>query len=532
MNCLRRAGIRTLGKLISCTPEDLLALPAFGQGCLIEVTRKLATLGLTLRERRPAGPPTFHAPTLEQALDDLMARARVHPGQREALKARLGWDRARPASLQEAGDMAGVTRERMRQIQKRFEQTVQGVRLPALERAVSLLAGAAPTSTQRAGRMLLEHGLAERPLHPSGIERLARVVGLDSGFMVVDLTGGRGLLLPPGLAKGTELKDVRHELARSARPFGFIHADLARSILQAVLGPLDQVTTREVLIAMGALSLKGGWFYLRADPRGPEIRLLLNVLAVAGGTATVADLRDALTRRLKWRGSAGHHQEGWYPTAAAIRSFCLQRSDLFRGDGDLVTSVHPLDWRQRITGAERIIIESLMEAPGKVLTRDELERRVTARGMNPSTFGVYTTYSPYLKDLRGGLWTLRGVEPDPLEVERLRRRKTPRRRQVDGWDWLPEGRLRIRVRLSRTGSLVVGLPGAVKRYLLGRDFAAILPDGTRTGTVRVDDEGTSWGYGPALRRSGARDGELMLLDFDLAGSTVTIHVTREREEAS
>jgi hypothetical protein len=90
------------------------------------------------------------------------------------------------------------------------------------------------------------------------------------------------------------------------------------------------------------------------------------------------------------------------------------------------------------------------------------------------------------------------------------------------WNWRPDGTLRIVVRLNRTGSVVVGIPSAVRGYLAGRDFAALLPDGSRKGTVRVDEAGTSWGYGPALSALGAAKGHLLAAEFNLPRALVVL----------
>lgn len=174
------------------------------------------------------------------------------------------------------------------------------------------------------------------------------------------------------------------------------------------------------------------------------------------------------------------------------------------------------------------MVEVLHGAPGHVLSREDFERSVVARGVKANTFSVYSSYSPFVKDLGAGLWGLRGVEPDPLEVERLRRKVGPRKRQIEGWRWLPTGTLRVAVRLNRTTNLVVGLPGPTRPYLCGRTFEVRLPRGERAGKVRVDAGGTSWGYGPALGRLEAKDGDLMFADFDLASGTVALSLEARR----
>ncbi|MCL6499444.1 MAG: DNA-directed RNA polymerase subunit alpha, partial [Firmicutes bacterium] len=49
-NCLKRAGIHTIGDLVQRTEEEIANVKNFGRKSLEEVTEKLAALGLSLRK--------------------------------------------------------------------------------------------------------------------------------------------------------------------------------------------------------------------------------------------------------------------------------------------------------------------------------------------------------------------------------------------------------------------------------------------------------------------------------------------------
>ena len=48
-NCLKRAGINSIGELMACTEKDLLQITNFGQTSLKDVTERLEERGLDLR---------------------------------------------------------------------------------------------------------------------------------------------------------------------------------------------------------------------------------------------------------------------------------------------------------------------------------------------------------------------------------------------------------------------------------------------------------------------------------------------------
>jgi DNA-directed RNA polymerase subunit alpha len=52
-NCLKRAGIHTVGDLIKKTEDEVVAVKNFGRKSLDEVKEKLAAHGLSLRQPEP-----------------------------------------------------------------------------------------------------------------------------------------------------------------------------------------------------------------------------------------------------------------------------------------------------------------------------------------------------------------------------------------------------------------------------------------------------------------------------------------------
>jgi len=54
-NCLKRAGINTVGDLIQRTEEEIVAVKNFGRKSLDEVREKLTVLGLSLKKKEGEG---------------------------------------------------------------------------------------------------------------------------------------------------------------------------------------------------------------------------------------------------------------------------------------------------------------------------------------------------------------------------------------------------------------------------------------------------------------------------------------------
>jgi DNA-directed RNA polymerase subunit alpha len=70
MNCLRRAGITTVGELISKTEKELLSLRNFGQKSKREIDARLAEMGLSLAPGSPEDEAARAKAALEGGIDE------------------------------------------------------------------------------------------------------------------------------------------------------------------------------------------------------------------------------------------------------------------------------------------------------------------------------------------------------------------------------------------------------------------------------------------------------------------------------
>jgi YD repeat-containing protein len=586
-NALEHAGLRTSARIKDVTYGQLLSMPAIGVKSALEfaaiadvvtaapappVLDKTMRQGLTdaadedwaeraagddprFRDVLPAHPGSF-SDLIEEALDDpdsqqARALAQSLPQVRaraeeiaaepidEALTrlltsfgasdrdvkvivARYGWGGHSARTLGDIGDTFGITRERVRQIVQRWSQRLQDAYLPQVARAVQLLTERAPLTANDAARLLIDLRLCTVPMHPAALEAAARLVGYEVTFQL-DSADGIDYVRAQGVAGiGPIFLTARREAGR----VGVSNVEEVEARLQAeghqypagaVQGALHSSTKIEFL--------QDDWFWVPDIP--PDRNRLRNVtqrILSVTSRLDVATIRHGIRRHYRFK------QIDLVPSTSVLTAFYRAHPEFVVHDDGSISSRSPLDYRHVLGPAESAFVNALRASPTGLMDRTDLERAVTERGVNPSTFSVFTTYSPILDHPALNVWCLRGQVIDPAEVEALRAvaASRDRRQRTLEYGWDEDGRLRLTADLANIHSPVIYIPVGISRYVAGRQFEAKTQEGTPAGTISVDDSsGASWGYGPFLRRRGAEPGDSLTIRFNLVSGTVTLSLDDE-----
>jgi len=243
-------------------------------------------------------------------------------------------------------------------------------------------------------------------------------------------------------------------------------------------------------------------------------------------------VREGVRRVFRWRSSTNVRYRSLTVPPQSVLARFLERHPDFLLDGESTTSVKPLDYRKLLGQGEQALVDALRTVSSGVVDRRTLVEECLSRGINENTLSVYTSYSPILEHIGIDLWQLRGVRVDPAAVEAVREQNAlrPRETRMQDFGWSSDGKLWAAWTLPAfTGSLVLGIPGAIKRYLSNQSFAARPKDVDRdVGRISINDAGISYGYQPFHRYIGADEGDLLLAEFDLAKSQVVLSINDDR----
>ncbi len=430
----------------------------------------------------------------------------------QAIELRLGLGGEPPKTLQETGERLRLTRERVRQLEKRIFDLLerQSVWTPALAKGIRKLSRELPLTEDEVWKLLRqEQLLAEGESLPlESLERIGLLLGKRLSFEVRD-----EWLVPSGSA------DALDAVGRVARKLISHWGTATVSELIAILdeegkGELDEATARIVLDAAPGLrwlDSRREWFWITGLARNRLLNQVEKIMSVAG-SIDAGELRDGVGRH--------HRMKGFRPPREILMRLCEDCS-LYSRDGSTIVGGAGLpDWRTLLGKNERTIVAILFEE-GSVMRRDELERRaVEKEGLNRNSFYAYLAYSPVLERYAPGVFGLRGAKITAAEVKAMIPPRV-RTQVLQDHGWTADGRVWIAYKLSSASRVtgVLGVPSVLDDLLRG-SYALASEDNRHVGTLTIED--SMWGLSPFFNRRGVEAGDHIVVTFDLAERSATI----------
>lgn len=457
---------------------------------------------------------------LDVALGDLARRLSGLTDRRlEALLARLGWSGKPPVTLAEAGCMVNVTRERMRQLERRTLERMPDhpVFMPTLDVALNLVTHNTPMDLEGAANILQHEGVTSRPFDPRSLLAAAEACGRSPAFELETIHGHMRVVTSRLGERAGAIISIGNRQAEASGASN-VQEVLAEALAQEV--ETDEEEVREVLESFSSVEfLDKDWFWrLDGKPARNRLRNLTRKMLSVAKSGDLGSIREGLRREFKFRGSRGVSEWPLTVPPRSILALLYAKHPEFVIHGDVVSTVSALDYRSELRRTEITLVDVLRSASGQVLDRASCVRGCVARGLNENTLSLYLTYSCLISHLGTDLWSVRGGEVDPVVVEAVRRTSVDRtkERRVLDHGWSNEGRLWAAARLpSIFSNFVFGIPSAIKEYVSARDFAAVDESGNPCGKIAVTSDGVSYGYGSFLRRRGGDQDDILVVEFDL-----------------
>lgn len=450
--------------------------------------------------------------TLEDELQDIVLSLTPTPFAARAVLLRFGFSGDHPMTLEAVGNELEVTRERVRQIQKRFMERIEQhqVWTPTLDRALRFIERSVPSSTQNLELNMNDQHLTKASFPVQSLIRAAELFGKKAGFVLEVESGvvhALGNYVPANEVRSTAARLVTHWGATTIEELRAVlegegHSGVTPSALQGVL---------EVSPSFYWLDDVHEWFWLSNTPRNRLLNQIEKIMSVAG-SIDIGSLRDGVGRN--------HRMKGFRPPREVLARLC-QTSGLYRREGEMIIEGPALrDWREVLRHLERTLVDILFEH-GPVMRREELEHLAIERGIKVNSFYVYLSYSPVLARFAPGVFGLRGARISAAEVQALIPPRARKQRLLDhGWTTDGDVWIGYKASSSTVQSGVISAPASLKSVIEG-SFDLYTEDETPIGTLAVRDA-TIWGLSPFFRRRGVEKGDHLVVRIDIRTGRATV----------
>jgi len=432
---------------------------------------------------------------------------------REPIGRRFGLHGGAIPTLEQAGEAVGVTRERVRQVQRKASDRLptKPVAAPAVDQALELLAITLPCRRIEVADALRAAGLTDHDEWTAeALNAVARVTG-----RTIELVEAGGLVgYRPDLNVVTEVVASAKALS-NALGIASIGA-VAKRVLAR--DPDADCSAGSIISALDSasgvhwLDPTHCWFD-HASGRNRLVNTSLRILAV-NSPQSLSDMHEGIGRHFSFRAasSGGRLADLAAPEIDLLRSFYMSHPAFSFLDDDHVAAVSPMALAD--LGDEKQALVAILRAqPHQVMDRLSLLAACEEIGMSPSSVTLWITYDESLKRFGPNIWGLRGANVpadviSQLQSEARETHKSFDRRKLIGVT--PSGRPWMARKLTPTILYSGVLPFDWGReQLADRTLTMIdMLTGDQVGRSRFSDN-FNWGYSGYLRRSAARTGDVL-----------------------
>lgn len=467
------------------------------------------------------------AHTLEDEFEELLAAAYRSSFGKDptdlwlaAIASRAG-TRGAVATLNQAGDLLGVSRERIRQVMARITPALQGMLRAQLWMIALTIAQYSPAA-EPVGRYLAPLGLSRPTLTGEGFLNLLKLTGTSAGELI-----GDDLVVVDGwLVRGTQMQ-VTKSLPMANRQTSSFGMTTITTICHALMTPSespDPAAVQRILRAEPTVRWFGDWLWVHKDDQGPHANRLVNtarsILSV-NSPQTITSIHEGAQRLWKFR------RLELLPPVEAMRAFFGNHSG-FEVDGDQVRALEPLDYHEVLGGVTATMIDILKSSPYQVMDRQSLREACREAGIAPGTSTVWTTYAEWMQKFAQNVWGLRGSEPDMQAVERIRRaararsEAEPHRKSSS---LFPGGAIQtMDVTTSCLATGVLSFAPEVHRLVAGSALDIVRASESLGMAKFGASHFFSWGWLPMLRSLDAKPGDVLRISIDPAAARAEVQL--------
>lgn len=336
------------------------------------------------------------------------------------VRRRFGLGQAKAETLEEIGASAGVTRERVRQIEAKVlglaSVAVAGLQLPMLssvhQRVVESRGMPLEVLEAELRPFLGGIALVEAARFLEAIQPPEETVGIDRAPIY-----GRGKSLKIIASAPEDSKLVRSVSSAARKLYSFAGAalvpdvrSLVESDIKRAVAHKDLIRILEALPELQWLDDARRWFWFETDERSSLLRKAATILVAAGDYVPMETLYAGLVREARRDfGSIASEITDPVPPGHVVHAILVRHPDFRRGTANSFSFVGELDLRDAL-GQGRASLLAYIDSLGGVATREELTA-LESHPTQPVSDGLMSLllYSAgFIERIGPGTWAIRG----------------------------------------------------------------------------------------------------------------------------
>ncbi|MCY3627892.1 MAG: hypothetical protein OXG88_09650 [Gammaproteobacteria bacterium] len=476
-------------------------------------------------------------PTLEKALYKYLelclenySIAHVH-----AFRARLGWSGKPPITLQEAGKIAGVTRERIRQLELRIKRSIRKNTPAVMSKIADELPEDDAELWSNVSERLRAKGITENLWSLQSVRVLMRHFGFDAWYFAEgdqdSLIGG----IPASyLTQFQEYITLTRRMCRAsgAVPLESIVQEVRDSGREQKLQPTNVPSLKLMLSCISDIEfLPDDYCWVTSTPtnRVRLINVTKKMLSVAR-PLNMIEIHRGLERKYSFRNKTGTAlYDGIVPPIRILLALYERYAEFKVSADDRIDYNGDLDPQSELTRPEHMIYRAFMDSGKRILDRNTIKFFGAERGINMSSIEVELTYSPIVTKIQQNNWRLVGTELTGRELSNLVFKTEDERstRRLMGKGFIGEDLYRIVLVIPR---FVHNFVSSVPSEIGGLKLQAAFLD--KNDVSLICKNGAIFGFGKFLTDSGYSEGDYLTITLDLKEYGFTWTVSKELPDLS
>ena len=442
---------------------------------------------------------------------------------KQSIAARIGIHEKGVLTLDEAGTISGITRERMRQICRDLPTEDIPIRRWPIPSGWSTLIDSLETSRDLNGTELLvkSHNLIKRlgdqwaAMSPSQLLELVYYYGHKLDLEIVDDSLIQRGLIPQELTKA----DIRKIVWKLSENTGFATEKDTQPDLIEFLEEVYQIEEGDELSddlvnfisdwALSEIRLPDGYLFYTStgsDRRGGRFLGCLNLIFSWTESVTSEEIQQAMKRYSVMRGEPS-------PPPVAVLEAQINRFSGFRVDNGIVSVETKRE--PETTTAIGFIAQLLTEAPGNVLHGNEILNEAREAGYNNTTASMFMRMGRVVKPVGSGCFALLGSYPTSEDIRSaVKNSNAPKVRESLDYSFYDGGiELSIMVGTNMRNSGVVGCPAVVRDAIADDKFEVRTEMGSH-GKIAFSPPSALYGFAGALQVLNIKPGDSIKVSID------------------